>query len=333
MTKSIHFSVSAQVHRPRRLRANPAIRRMVQETMVQPADLIQPYFLVPGKEVVKPVSAMPGVFQLSVDQAIPLARQAMELGVGGVILFGIPAIKDSTGSDARDDNGLIQSAIRTFKEALPDLYLIADACYCEYTDHGHCGILHNGDVDNDATLEILGEAAISYAKAGVDMVAPSGMMDGGVATIRGALDQTGFTNIPIMAYAAKYVSAFYGPFGIAAQNAPKSGDRRTYQMDPANRREALREVALDVQQGADVVMVKPGLAYLDIIREVRDHFDVPVAAYNVSGEYAMVKAAAMQGWINEDRMVMEILTSFKRAGADMILTYHATHAAQLLQNG
>lgn len=324
------------IHRPRRLRRTPAIRRMVRETLVQPADLIQPLFIVPGEEVRTPVVSMPGVMQLSVDQAVHVAREADRLGVGGVLLFGIPERKDATGSDARNPHGVVQRAIRALKEAMPHLYVIADACYCEYTDHGHCGVLHSAgrhdqDVDNDATLALLGEAAMTYAEAGVDMVAPSGMMDGMVAAIRRALDQGGHTGLPILSYAVKYASAYYGPFRDAAESTPAQGDRRTYQMDPANRREAMKEAVLDWEEGADMLMVKPGLAYLDIVRDLRHRFDVPLAVYNVSGEYAMVKAAAAAGWIDEERVILENLTAFKRAGADLIFTYHASDAARLLQ--
>ncbi len=325
------MSMHNLVHRPRRLRRNPAIRRMVRENHLRPEDLIHPLFIVPGENVRKPVSAMPGVSQLSIDQAVEVARESRELGLGGVILFGIPAVKDATGSDARDDAGIVQRAIRAIKDELPDLYLIADTCYCEYTDHAHCGIIHDGDVDNDETLHLLGGAAVSYANAGIDMVAPSGMMDGMVATIRAALDGAGHDQIPILSYAVKYASAYYGPFREAAENTPSFGDRRSYQMDPANRLEALREAALDVDEGADMLMVKPGLAYMDILRELRDTFDLPLAVYNVSGEYAMVKAAAAQGWIEEERIILETLTAFKRAGADLILTYHAPEAARLLR--
>ena len=326
------------IQRPRRLRQNRAIRRMVRETVVQPADLVQPLFIVPGEGVRVPVSSMPGVEQLSIDQAIVVAREAHALGLGGIILFGIPETKDPTGTDARDASGIVQRAIRALKQALPDLYVMADTCYCEYTDHGHCGILHTThgdiqDVDNDATLEILGAAALSYADAGVDMVAPSGMMDGMVTAIRHALDQGGYANLPILSYAVKYASAYYGPFREAAESTPSFGDRRTYQMDPANRREALREAVLDVSEGADMIMVKPGLAYLDLLRDLRNRLDVPLAVYNVSGEYAMVKAAAAAGWVDEPRIVLENLTAFKRAGADLILTYHAPYAARLLLDG
>ncbi|MBF0368599.1 MAG: porphobilinogen synthase [Magnetococcales bacterium] len=324
------MSTDVMINRPRRLRKNPAIRRMVRETRLTPRDLIYPLFIVPGENIRHPVTSMPGVYQLSVDQAIPLAREAQEMGLGGIILFGIPEGKDATGSDALASEGIVQQAIRGIKAALPDLYVIADTCFCEYTDHAHCGVIRDGDVDNDATLKLLGQAAVTQAEAGVDMVAPSGMMDGMVGAIRAALDQAGYQDIPILSYAVKYASAYYGPFRDAADNTPSFGDRRSYQMDPANRREALREAALDVAQGADMLMVKPGLSYMDIIREVRDHFDLPLAVYNVSGEYAMVKAAAEKGWIDEERVVLETLTSFKRAGADLILTYHALEAARLL---
>jgi porphobilinogen synthase len=316
------------IHRPRRLRKNPAIRRMVRENHLRCEDLILPLFIVPGQNIKKPVISMPGVDQLSIDKAIEVARQAEKLGLGGVILFGIPTTKDSTGSDARDSEGIVQKAIREIKTALPDLYVIADTCFCEYTDHGHCGPIKGNSVDNDATLELLGEAAVAQAQAGVDMVAPSGMMDGMIEAIRSALDEAGYEEIPILSYAVKYSSAYYGPFREAAQNTPSFGDRRAYQMDPANRLEALREAALDLEQGADMLMVKPGLAYMDIIRDLKNSYELPLAVYNVSGEYAMVKAAASQGWIDEKGVVLETLTGFKRAGADLILTYHALDAAR-----
>ncbi|MBF0214114.1 MAG: porphobilinogen synthase [Magnetococcales bacterium] len=319
------------VHRPRRLRCAPNIRRLVRETRLAPEDLVLPLFIVPGEGVRKPVSSMPGVAQLSIDEALLVAREAADLELGGIILFGIPKIKDSVGSDAVDSQGIVQKAIRAIKAALPDLWVIADTCLCEYTDHAHCGILRGQEIDNDATLEVLGRAAVSYADAGVDMIAPSGMMDGMVGAIRHALDGAGHSGIPILSYAVKYASAYYGPFRDAAENTPTFGDRRAYQMDPANRREAIREAALDVEQGADWLMVKPGLAYMDILRELRDHFTLPLAVYNVSGEYAMVKAAAANGWIDEARVVMETLTGFKRAGADMILTYHALDAARWMR--
>lgn len=320
------------IHRPRRLRRTPQIRRMVRETRLLPEDLALPLFIVPGVAVRKPVVSMPGVAQLSIDQAVLVAKEAQDLGLGGIILFGIPKSKDSTGSDAVDPNGIVQSAIRAIKAELPELWVIADACLCEYTDHAHCGVLRGQEIDNDATLEILGRAAVSYAEAGVDMVAPSGMMDGMVGAIRAALDDAGHALVPILSYAVKYASAYYGPFRDAAENTPTFGDRRAYQMDPANRREALREARLDIEQGADWLMVKPGLAYMDILRELRDRFDHPLAVYNVSGEYAMIKAAAANGWIDEQRVVMETLTGFKRAGADLILTYHALDAARWMQD-
>ncbi|MBF0614041.1 MAG: porphobilinogen synthase [Magnetococcales bacterium] len=316
------------VQRPRRLRRTPTIRRLAREIRLSPEDLILPLFIVPGEKIRRPVSSMPGVAQLSIDMAVSVAREAWDLGLCGIILFGIPKIKDSLGSDAVDPQGIVQQAIRAIKQAVPELWVIADTCLCEYTDHAHCGVLQGEEVDNDATLKILGQAAVSYAEAGVDMVAPSGMMDGMVAAIRQALDQAGHAQVPILSYAVKYASAYYGPFRDAAENTPSFGDRRSYQMDPANRREALREAALDVEQGADWLMVKPGLAYMDILRALRDRFHVPLAVYNVSGEYAMVKAAAAQGWIDEQRVVMETLTGFKRAGADLILTYHALDAAR-----
>ncbi|MBF0187962.1 MAG: porphobilinogen synthase [Magnetococcales bacterium] len=320
------------IKRPRRLRRSEALRTMVRETHLHPEQLILPLFIVPGKKIRTEVISMPGVFQLSIDQAIKEAGRALELGVGGVILFGIPKAKDAVGSDACDHGGIVQTAIRALRKAHPTLLIIADACFCEYTDHGHCGILTSDhDVDNDATLKILGRSCITYADAGVDIVAPSGMMDGMVSAIRRALDKAGHTTIPILSYAAKYASAYYGPFRDAAESSPSFGDRRTYQMDPANRLEALREVALDVDEGADMLMVKPGLAYLDIIRDVRERFDLPLAAYHVSGEYSMIKAAAERGWIDEERIVMETLTAFRRAGADMILTYHALYAAERLR--
>ncbi|MBF0426415.1 MAG: porphobilinogen synthase [Magnetococcales bacterium] len=317
--------------RLRRLRRTESMRRMVRETWVRPEHLILPLFVVPGSGVRKPVASMPGVEQRSIDETLPLARAAHDAGLGGVILFGIPEQKDPLGEDACREDGIVQRAIRQIKAVVPELFVISDLCFCEYTAHGHCGVINAGEVDNDATLERLGQSAVTHARAGVDMVAPSGMMDGMVKTLRQALDTAHYPHLPIMSYAAKYASAFYGPFREAAESTPQFGDRRGYQMDPANRREALREVGADVAEGADIVMVKPGLAYLDILREVRSRFDLPLAVYNVSGEYAMVKAAASQGWIDEDRTVLEIMTAFRRAGADMILTYHALHVAHLLQ--
>ncbi len=318
--------------RLRRLRRTPASRHMVQETVLTVDDLIYPLFVVHGKRVRREVPSMPGVYQLSVDEAVREAEEAAALGIPAVILFGIPAHKDPIGTENFDPEGIIPKAIRAIKQAVPDLVVITDVCMCEYTDHGHCGIVREGEVVNDETLEIYGKVAVTHAQAGADMVAPSGMMDGQVAAIRRALDEAGYAHIPIMAYAAKYASHFYGPFRDAAQSPPQFGDRRGYQMNPANVREALREVALDIAEGADIVMVKPALAYLDVIRAVREAFPVPVAAYNVSGEYAMVKAAAQRGWLDERAVTLEILTAIKRAGADLILTYHAKEVAQWLHN-
>jgi porphobilinogen synthase len=318
------------IHRPRRLRKNETIRRMVRETSLSPDDFIYPLFVTHGKGVKKEISAMPGCFQESVDKVVKTAKEVHALGIPSVILFGIPEHKDETGSGAFDDKGVVQKAIRAIKDAVPGLYVITDVCMCEYTSHGHCGVIEDGDVANDPTLALLAREALSHVRAGADMVAPSDMMDGRVETIRLALDDGGFPEVPIMSYAAKYASAFYGPFREAAESAPQFGDRRSYQMDPANRMEALKEVSLDVEEGADIVMVKPALSYLDIISDVKDNFDVPVAAYNVSGEYSLVKAAGKLGWIDEERMMMEILTSIKRAGADLILTYFAKDAAKIL---
>ncbi len=318
------------VHRPRRLRKNDVIRRMVRETSLSVSDFIYPIFAVYGKGTRKEVSSMPGCFQESVDEIVRNAREIHSLGIPAVMLFGIPEHKDEKGSGAYDDSGVVQNAVKAIKDAVPDLYVITDVCLCEYTSHGHCGIIEEGDVSNDPTIELLAREAVSHAKAGADMVAPSDMMDGRVEAIRLALDDEGFSDLPIMSYAAKYASAFYGPFREAAESTPQFGDRRSYQMDPANRREALKEVALDIEEGADIVMVKPAMTYLDIISDVRDSFDVPVAAYNVSGEYSLVKAAAKMGWVDEQRLMIEILTSIKRAGADLILTYFAKDAAKLL---
>lgn len=316
--------------RPRRLRRTPAIRSMVRETNLQPADFIYPLFIRHGQGVRTPIASLPGQFQLSIDEALKDVKRAHGLNIPGVILFGIPAQKDAAGSESYHPEGIIQKAIRVFKDAVPEMTIIADVCFCEYTDHGHCGAIENGAVDNDKTLVLLAKQVLAQAQAGVDMVAPSGMMDGMVGAIREALDANGFTHIPIMSYSAKYASGFYGPFREAAESAPKFGDRRTHQMDTANVREALRECELDVNEGADMLMVKPALAFLDVIRAVKEKFDLPLAAYNVSGEYAMVKAAAQNGWIDEQRVTLEILTSIKRAGADMILTYHALEAAEWL---
>jgi porphobilinogen synthase len=325
----------ALVHRPRRLRASPALRGLVRETTLDAGDFIYPLFVHHGQNLRREVPSLPGVFQLSVDRLAAEVDELAELGIRAVILFGIPESKDATGGDSTRDTGIIQQSIRAIKNRRDDLVVISDVCFCEYTDHGHCGALvqrgGRTDVDNDPTLRMLAAQSISHARAGVDVIAPSGMMDGFVAAIRAGLDGAGFSHLPILAYSAKYASGFYGPFRDAADSAPQFGDRSAYQMDPANGREALREVQLDVEQGADIVMVKPALAYLDIIARVRAATNLPVAAYNVSGEYAMVKAAAQNGWIDERRIVLEILTAIKRAGADMILTYHAKDAARWLQ--
>jgi len=302
----------------------------VRETSLSPDDFIYPLFVTFGKNVRKEIKSMPGCFQESVDRIVKHAKEVYSLGIPAVILFGIPEHKDETGSGAFDPHGEVQKAIRAIKDKVPGLYVITDVCMCEYTSHGHCGIIEHSDVKNDPTLDLLAREAVSHAKAGADMVAPSDMMDGRVEAIRIALDHEGFADIPIMSYAAKYASAFYGPFREAAESTPQFGDRRSYQMDPANRREALKEVALDVEEGADILMVKPAMTYLDIISDVRESFDLPVAAYNVSGEYSMIKAAAKLGWIDEERAMMELLTSIKRAGADLILTYFAKDAAKVL---
>ena len=320
-------------YRPRRLRKNENLRRMMRETRLSVDNLIMPLFVVPGSRVSKPVTSMPGVAQLSVDRAVEECKVIRDLGIPAVILFGIPDKKDGQGSGAYSENGIIQRALRAIKQQVSDLVLITDVCLCEYTDHGHCGVVIDGDVDNDSTLDLLAKEAVSHATAGADIVAPSDMMDGRVGTIRDALDEEGFDQIPIMAYAAKFASGFYGPFREAAESTPQFGDRRSYQMDPPNGDEALREVQLDIEEGADIVMVKPALAYLDLIWRVKEAFGYPVAAYNVSGEYAMIKAAAQNGWLDEDRVMMEMLTAMRRAGADLILTYFAKPAAQLLRGG
>ncbi len=324
--------MSFPVTRPRRLRATPVLRKMVRETTLAPGDFIYPMFIVHGQRIRREIKSMPGICQLSVDQAVLEAQEAAELGIPAITLFGIPAVKDSVGSENFSDEGIVQQALRAIKKALPELITIADLCMCEYTDHGHCGIVEGDEILNDATLEILGKAAVSYARAGADVIAPSGMMDGMVSAIRPALDAEGFVNVSILSYAIKYASAFYGPFREAAEGTPQFGDRKTHQMDPANAREALRELALDLEEGADMVMVKPALPYLDIIRRVRDACHLPVAAYNVSGEYAMIKAAAANGWLDERAVVLELLTGIKRAGADMILTYHAKDATRWLKD-
>jgi porphobilinogen synthase len=323
--------MSYPTHRPRRLRRNEALRNLVRETRLTTANLIYPMFVLPGTKVRQEVSSMPGVYQQSVDQIVEEAREVESLGIPGTILFGLPETKDPRGVSSLHAQGVVQRAIEAIRKAKLNLLVITDVCLCEYTDHGHCGIVEDGEIANDATLEILAQQALSHARAGADIVAPSDMMDGRVAAIRKMLDANKFENIAILSYAAKYCSGFYGPFREAAQSAPQFGDRRSYQMDPANAREALKEVAMDLEEGADMVMVKPALAYLDVIRRVRDHFDVPVAAYNVSGEYSMVKAAAKNGWLDEKRMVLEILTGIQRAGADILLTYHAKDVARWLK--
>jgi porphobilinogen synthase len=333
------FAPTAQypLGRPRRLRGHPRLRDLVRETQLTVHDLIYPLFVYHGSNLRREIPSMPGQFQLSLDRLGSAVAETADLGVPAIILFGIPDQKDARGSAAVRDDGIVQQAIQVARRAAPNLLIITDLCFCEYTDHGHCGPLAEIggrlDVDNDATLDLLAEQAVSHARSGADMIAPSGMMDGMVHAIRHGLDLAGFTHLPIMSYAAKFSSAYYGPFRDAAESAPSFGDRRSYQMDPANAREALREVALDLTEGADIVMVKPALAYLDILFRVKETCNVPVAAYNVSGEYAMVKAAAASGWIDERRIVLETLTGIKRAGADMILTYHALDAARWLRQG
>jgi len=320
------------VVRARRLRSSENMRKMVRETRLTVDNLVYPLFVTNGEGIKNPVESMPGVFQLSVDLVLEEAREVVELGIPAVLLFGIPAYKDEKGSSAYDDNEAVQRAIRALRENYPDLLVIPDLCLCEYTSHGHCGLLdEKGSVLNDETIGILAKIALSYARAGADMVAPSDMMDGRVAAIREALDAHGYSNIPIMAYSAKYASGFYGPFRDVAESTPQFGDRRGYQMDPANSDEALKEVWLDIEEGADIVMVKPALPYLDIIRRVKDEFNVPVAAHNVSGEYAMLKAAALNGWLDEKRVVLEALTGIRRAGAEIIISYHAKDAARWLK--
>jgi porphobilinogen synthase len=318
-------------YRPRRMRRTERLRSMVRETRLTPSSFIYPLFVVPGSGIQREIPSMPGQFHLSVDKAADTARAVADAGCAGVILFGIPEKKDAVGSEAWKDSGVVQKAIRGIKKAAPDLVVAADACFCEYTDHGHCGVLIDGELDNDASLDNLARTAVSYAKAGVDLVAPSGMLDGFVGACRESLDEEGFTQVAILAYSAKYASGFYGPFRDAVDSAPQEGDRRGYQMDPANSREAVREVTLDVSEGADIIMIKPALAYLDIIRAVADQVDLPLAAYNVSGEYSMLKAAAEKGWLDYDRVMMETLTAIRRAGADIIITYHALEAARLLR--
>ena len=319
-------------YRARRLRQNPAFRRMVRETSLSADDLILPLFAIEGKNIKNPIPSMPGQYQLSTDNLIKTARDAHALGIPAIMLFGIPEKKDPLGTQAYAKNGIVQKAVSAIKNKVPGIVVITDVCLCQYTDHGHCGIVEKGIIENDATLDLLARTAISHTRAGADMVAPSDMMDGRVMAIREALDDNGLENTPIMSYAAKYCSAFYGPFREAAHSAPRFGDRRTYQMDPANSLEAIREATMDVEEGADIIMVKPALPYLDIISRIRDEIDLPMAAYNVSGEYAMIKAAEKMGWIDGAKVMMETLTSIKRAGADMILTYFALEAAKELRD-
>jgi len=319
------------IKRGRRLRANSAIRDMVRETTLSPKDFIYPIFVVEGENIKNEISSLDGNYHFSIDRLHEVIKEVQEADIAGVLLFGIPEHKDECGSEAYNDNGIVQQAIREIKKTDKDLLVITDVCMCEYTSHGHCGIIHNEDVDNDETLEYLGKISVSHAKAGADIIAPSDMMDGRIGFIRKALDENGFKNISIMSYSAKYCSAFYGPFRDAANSAPQFGDRKTYQMDPANRMEALRETQMDIEEGADFIMVKPALPYLDIIRDSKENFNMPLVAYNVSGEYAMVKAAGKLGLINEERVMMETLTSIKRAGADIIITYHALEAAKILK--
>ncbi len=317
--------------RPRRLRRSSTLRRLVRETQLSVDDLVYPLFVTHEANTKREIGAMPGNYHWSVDRIAAECEEVAALGIPAVLLFGIPEEKDPHGSGAYDPNGVVQQAVREIKRAVPELLVITDLCLCEYTDHGHCGVIHEGQVLNDPTLSLLAQTAVAQAEAGADIIAPSDMMDGRVAAIRHALDEGGFSDLPILSYAAKYASGFYGPFREAAGSTPQFGDRRGYQMDPANRREALKEVLQDLEEGADMVMVKPALSYLDIIREIKDATDVPVAAYNVSGEYSMVKAAAERGWVDGERIMMEILTSIKRAGADIILTYHAKEAARHLR--
>jgi len=318
-------------YRPRRMRRNEAMRALIRETRLSPDQLVYPFFVMPGKNKKEEISSMPGVFRVTIDQLVKEAKECLELGINSTILFGLPEKKDAMGTEAHAKNGIIQKAIKELKNKVPEFLVITDVCLCEYTDHGHCGCIIDNDVDNDATLEILAKTALSHAEAGADIVAPSDMMDGRVAEIRATLDENNFESIPIMSYAVKYASSFYGPFRDAADCAPQFGDRRSYQMDPANSREALREATLDVDEGADILMVKPAVAYLDIISKLRDEFDLPIAAYHVSGEYAMIKAAAEKGWIDGDRVMAETLLSIKRAGAEIIITYFAKDMAKILQ--
>ena len=317
-------------YRPRRMRRNEALRRMIRETELTAADFILPLFAVEGKGVRNPIPSMPGHYQQSLDHLVKSVKEAAEQRIPAVILFGLPDRKDPLGTRAYAKDGIVQKAVRTVKEKVPGMIVITDVCLCQYTDHGHCGMLDGDEIDNDASLDLLARTALSHAQAGADMVAPSDMMDGRVAEIRGLLDDNSFSHIPIMAYSAKYCSSFYGPFREAADSAPQFGDRRSYQMDPANAQEAIREATMDVEEGADIIMVKPALAYLDVICRLREEIDLPIAAYSVSGEFAMIKAAAQAGWIDEERVMLETLTAIKRAGASMILTYYAVEAARVL---
>src|SRR6266852_5979710 len=319
------------IYRPRRLRESPLIRKMVRETSLKIEDLVYPLFTLHGRGVREPIASMPGQFRLSIDELLKECKDAASMGIPAVLLFGIPQDKDARGSEAYAEDGIIQQAVRAIKETIPDLVVITDVCLCEYTSHGHCGVVEDGRVRNDPTLELIARTALSHVEAGADMVAPSDMMDGRVASIREALDESGYQEAPIMAYSAKYASAFYGPFRDAAGSAPQFGDRRAYQMDPANALEAMREVALDVDEGADIVMVKPALPYLDVIARVKNEFGLPVAAYSVSGEYAMIRAAGRLGWLDEEAAMMEALTGIRRAGADIVITYFAKEAARVLE--
>lgn len=319
-------------YRPRRMRKNENFRRMIRETTLSVDDFMYPLFVVSGKGIKKPIASMPGNYQMSIDQLVKEVKTAKEAGIPAVLLFGIPDRKDEVASGAFARDGLMQRAVREIKNKVPDILVVTDVCLCEYTSHGHCGMIEKGEVDNDSTLEVLAETAVSHARAGADMVAPSAMMDGQIGALREGLDEAGFEAIPIMAYSAKYASCFYGPFRDAAESAPQFGDRKSYQMDPANSDEAIREITLDVEEGADIIMVKPALAYLDVIRRAREEFDLPIAAYNVSGEFAMIKAAAQLGWIDGQRAMMEVLTSIKRAGTDIIITYFALEAAKVLND-
>ncbi len=325
--------MSHPMFRPRRLREKPLLRALVRETTLSVDDLIYPLFVVPGRGVREPIGSMPGQARLSVDELVKEAKDAAGMGIPGVLLFGVPAEKDARGSEAWADDGIIQQAVRAVKDRVPDLLVVTDVCLCEYTSHGHCGVVEDGVVRNDPSVELVARTAVSHVEAGADMVAPSDMMDGRVAAIREALDEAAYVETPIMAYSAKYASSFYGPFRDAADNAPQFGDRRSYQMDPANAAEAMREIALDLDEGADIVMVKPALPYLDVISRARAEFAVPLAAYSVSGEYAMIRAAGRLGWLDEERAMLEALTAIRRAGADIVITYFAPDAARLLERG